>query len=222
MVVASRYTTCITTIGGFTMAAQLGAHETMEVHEVLTTAINGINQFQLLRPIVKDQQLLQIVDRQLQFMVNEYNGMIQILNQQGQSQAVPYQSPKNVPPVYGLDNPAAQTPNQSMNQMDDRDVASGMLCHHKASAIMKMTASLECADHTLRKMIQQGAANCSEQAYEVWQYMNQNGYYQVPTMKDVTTNTMLNTYQAAGSNQMNTSYQQEQQQQQPQSGYLKQ
>ena len=37
------------------MAAHLGAHETMEVHEVLTSAINGINHFQLYRSFVKDQ-----------------------------------------------------------------------------------------------------------------------------------------------------------------------
>lgn len=177
------------------MAAQFGAHETMEVHEVLTSAIDGINTFQLYRPYVKDQQLQQILDRQLMFMMNEYNAMTQSLNQQGQGQAVPYRSPKNIAPVYGLNNPEAQTPNQTLNQMDDRDVASCILGCHKASALMKMKASLECANPQLRYMIQQGATNCSEQAYEVWQYMNQHGYYQVPTMKEVTTNTVLNTYQ---------------------------
>lgn len=196
------------------MAAHYGAHETMEVHEVLTAAINGINHFQLYRPFVKDQQLLQMMDRQLQFMTNEYNGMVQNLNQQGQGHAVPYRSPKNVAPVYGLDNPAQQTPNQSMNQIDDRDVASGMLGCHKASALMRMNASLECADSQLRHMMLHGATNCSEQAYEVWQYMNQNGYYQVPTMKEITTNTVLNTYQAAGNvNAVNMIPQQQPQQQ---------
>ncbi|MFC5650947.1 spore coat protein [Paenibacillus solisilvae] len=186
------------------MAAHLGAHETMEVHEILTCAIDGINQFQLYRPFVKDQELLQMLDHQLQFMMNEYNGMVQTINMQGQGQAVPYRSPKNLQPTYGLDHPAAQSPNLSMNQMDDRDVASGMLGSHKASATMKMIAALECANPQLRHLMQQGAVNCSEQAYEVWQYMNQKGFYQVPTMKEQTTNTVLNTYQTAGN--MNASY----------------
>jgi spore coat protein CotF len=43
-------------------------------------------------------------------------------------------------------------------------------------------------------MLQQGAINCSEMAYETWQYMNQKGYYQVPTMKEQTTQTMMNAY----------------------------
>ena len=73
------------------MAAHLGAHETMEVHEVLTSAINGINHFQLYRSFVKDQQLMQILDNQLQFMMDEYNQMVQTLSQQGNSNAVPLQ-----------------------------------------------------------------------------------------------------------------------------------
>lgn len=177
------------------MAAHLGAHETMELHEVLTSAINGINHFQLYHAIAKDQQLLQMIDRQLQFMTNEYNQMVQMLHQQGNSHAVPYRSAMNETPVYGLDNPAAQSPNLTMNQWDDRDIASSMLDCHKHSASKKMLATLECADPQLRRMMQQGAVNCAEQAYEVWQFMNHMGYYQVPTMKEETTNTVLDSYQ---------------------------
>jgi spore coat protein CotF len=179
------------------MAAHLGAHETMEVHEVLTSAINGINHFQLYRSFVKDQQLMQILDNQMQFMMDEYNQMVQTLNQQGNNNAVPYNSIANGAPTYGLKNPAPQSPNASMNQLDDRDVSSSMLSCHKTSASKKMMAALECANPQLRRMMQQGAVNCAEQAYEVWQFMNQKGYYQVPTMKEETTNTVLNSYQTA-------------------------
>ncbi len=179
------------------MAAHLGAHETMEVHEVLTSAINGINHFQLYRSFVKDQQLMQILDNQTQFMMDEYNQMVQTLSQQGNNNAVPYNSIVNGAPTYGLKNPAPQSPNASMNQLDDRDVSSSMLSCHKTSAAKKMMAALECANPQLRRMMQQGAVNCAEQAYEVWQFMNQKGYYQVPTMKEETTNTVLNSYQTA-------------------------
>ena len=176
------------------MAAHLGAHEVMEIHEVLTDTIDGINQFELYRPHITDQQLRAIMDNQLQFMMQEYNNMVQAVNQQGMASATPYRAPKSTQPVYGLKNPAPQSPNMGASQLDDRDIASGMLGCHKASAVMKMMAALECADPNLRRMIQQTAVNCAEQAYEVWQYMNQKGYYQVPTMKEMTTNTVLNTY----------------------------
>ena len=176
------------------MTAQFGAHEVMEMHEVLTSAIDGINQLQLYRPHAKDPQLRQIIDNHMQFMMNEYNGMVQALNQRGMAQAVPYRAPGNFSPTYGLDNPAPQTPNANMNQLDDRDVSSGMLGCCKASTMFKTMAALECADPGLRRMLQQGAVNCSEMGYEIWQYMNQRGFYQVPTMKEMTTNTVINSY----------------------------
>ncbi len=179
------------------MAARFGAHEIMEIHEVLTDTIDGINQFQLYRPHVKDQQLQAILDNQVQFMMKEYNDMVQAVNQQGAGEAVPYREARNISPVYGLSSPQTQSPNTSAEQMDDRDVASGMLGCQKASASLRMRACLECADPKLRRMIQQSAINAAEQAYEIWQFMNQRGLYQVPTMKEATTSTMINTYSAA-------------------------
>lgn len=176
------------------MTANLGAHEVMEVHEVLNGAINSINQFQMYAPLIQDVQLKQMLDNQLQFMTNEYNSMVQMLQNQGAGQAIPYRSPKSFSPRYGLQNPPPQAPNTSANQMDDRDIASSMLGCHKSTALMKMIGALECANPELRRGLQQGAVNCSEQAYEVWQYMNAQGYYQVPTMKEMTTQTMMNSY----------------------------
>jgi len=176
------------------MTAQFGAHEVMEIHEVLTDAINTINQFELYRPHIRDQHLGQMLDRHVQFMTQEYNNTVQAVSHGGAGQAVPFRVPKTTRPIYGLDNPTTQSPNTSVNQMDDRDVASGMLCAHKAGAVFKMAGALECADPNLRRMMQQSAVNCSELAYDVWQFMNQKGYYQVPTMKENTTNTVLNTY----------------------------
>jgi len=179
------------------MAAELGAHEMMQMHEVLTDSIDGINQFQLYRPHVKDPQLGSILDNQIGFMTQEYNSMVQTISYQGKGEAVPYRRVKNVSPSYGLKSPSPNAPNVSPDEMDDRDVASGALGCHKASATLRSLASLECADPTIRRMLQHGFINCSEQAFEMWNYMNQKGYYQVPTMKPMTTDTMINTFTTA-------------------------
>lgn len=176
------------------MTAQYGAHEVMELHEVLTGTIDGINQFELYRPYITDQSLSLIIDKQINFLTQEYNNMVNAFTQKGMTQIRPYDAPINSQPIYGLDNPKAQSPNSPQQRLDNKDIASGMLGYHKSSAILKSMASLECADLTLRRMVQQGSINCSEMAYEVWQYMNQNGYYQVPTMKQMTTETMMRTY----------------------------
>ena len=50
-----------------------GAHEVMDVHEVLSASIGALNTFIFLRPHVQDQELLNILDRQYAFMLDEYN-----------------------------------------------------------------------------------------------------------------------------------------------------
>jgi spore coat protein CotF len=180
------------------MNQQLGAHELMECHEVLTDTIDGINQFQLYQPHCKDPELQNILQNQINFMTNEYNSMVQMLkNKSGQQNIRSYRSIQNVSPTYGMSSGSAETPNTSMNQMNDHDVASGMLGCAKASATLRMHAALECSDPELRNMMLQGAKNCADQAYEVWQYMNQKGYYQVPTFQDNTAQTIVNHYQPA-------------------------
>lgn len=180
------------------MTAQYGAHEVMEAHEVLTDTIDGINQFELYRPHAQDSQLTAMIDRQIQFMTTEYNNLINAIQQHGIGMAgggSAYRAPKMVTPTYGLNNPTPQVPNMSVNQMNDHDVSSGMLGCHKSTSSFRMMATQEMANPQLRRMVQQGAVNSSEMAYELFQYMNQKGFYQVPTLKDMTTNTMINTYQ---------------------------
>jgi spore coat protein CotF len=99
-------------------------------------------------------------------------------------------------PNYGISNSGVpESPNASINQMNDRDIASGMLGCHKASAGLKMHAALECTDNQIREMMIQSAKNCADQAYETWGYMNKNGYYQVPTFDQSTTQSIMNSYQ---------------------------
>jgi len=191
--------------------SQLGAHEVMEIHEVLTSAINGINKMQLVGKQIQDTQLRTIVSNQLQFMVQEYNTLVQaVSNKTGQTtmnqigtQGINQTShlyrnqTTNYAPTYGLDNPSTMSPVSSVNQLQDQDIASIILELHKVGANKKMLATLECADPQLRRILMQGAVNCSELAYETWQFMNQRGYYQVPTLKQTTTDTFVNTYSTA-------------------------
>jgi len=174
---------------------EFGAHEIMEAHEVLTDTIDGINQFELYRPQVKDPQLAQILDKQVRFMNQEYQNLSTYMNQhRGVSPAI-YQSRSGKQPVqYGLRNPSDVVPHQGAGRLDDRDIASGMLGCSKSSAVLRVSAAVECADPTLRNMIVQGAVSCSEQAYETFSFMNQKGMYQVPTMQEKTQSTLMQTY----------------------------
>jgi len=183
------------------MAANLGAHEVMEMHEILCNTITSINTIQLYNEHCKDPELKNIVQKQLNFMIDEYNNMVRSLNQQGAGQAVPYRANMNFSPTYGLRNPSPQTPNPSAKQVDDQDVASALLMIHKCSATHRMMAALECSNPDFRRMLIQCAVNCADEAYEIWQFMNKRGYYQVPTMQQNTTDTMIQSYQPMGGGQ---------------------
>ena len=177
------------------MAANLGAHEVIEIREILSEAVTGINTIQLYSEHCKDPELKNLINKQQSFMGNEFNNMANALKQQGVGEAVPYRANMNFTPTYGLRGPSPQTPNPSASQIDDHDVSSALLGIHKNGACKRLTGALECSNPNLRQMLIQGAINCADQAYDVWQYMNGKGYYQVPTMQQRTTDTLINTYQ---------------------------
>lgn len=180
---------------GMGQEAQFGALELMKVHEVLNLHINGINHFEIYRSYVKDPNLMQILDNQLNHMYSGYKNMVNYLHSKGIGQAVPYRAPKAASVKYGLRQPAPVQPNASMEEMDDSDVASAMMTCAKSSASICTTAALECADSNLRSMMMDCVVSSVNQAYETFQYMNQAGMYQVPTLAQQTTETMTNIYQ---------------------------
>ncbi|PGT91628.1 coat protein F [Bacillus sp. AFS040349] len=180
----------------------------MECHEILSCMVNAINQFQLLQPHCQDQYLQNILQNQLSFMTNEYNAVVNALQQKANVGSLPsVKSNIGATPTYGMNrNSVPESPNASINQLNDKDISSAMLGTHKASAVSKMHAALEFTDSKLREIMIQGSKNCADQAYETWNYMNQRGYYQVPTFDQTTTKALLNSYQpnALYSNQQQT------------------
>lgn len=192
--------------GNWQAGQRFGAHELLMTHEVLTDSLDGINQFELYRPHIRDQKLMQILDSQINHMYNSYQNLVNYLHHQGGSAAVPYRVPRASSVKYGLRQPSPIEPNTDLNQMDDRDVASGMMGCAKASAAVCTTAALECADPALREMITNCTVSSINQAYELFLYMNQQGMYQVPTLAEQTTQTVMNSFQT-GSQPMTGAFQ---------------
>ncbi|CAM5795158.1 MULTISPECIES: spore coat protein [Brevibacillus] len=189
-----------------------GAHEVMELHEVLNEAVNAINTAQLYAPYVRDPELSHLLGHQLQFMQNEYNSMVHTVHGLGAGEALPYRPASAIaaahavmgtmqsgqmPQMYPQTYPQTQQPNVHPNQMDDRDVSSAMLGLHKSGATCKMAAALEAAHPQLRNMLLQSAVNCANQAYEMWGYMQRKGYYPFLTMQPTANAQLLRGYQPA-------------------------
>ncbi|MFA7468694.1 MAG: spore coat protein [Desulfotomaculaceae bacterium] len=64
--------------------------------------------------------------------------------------------------------------------LNDRAIAEGALMFHKHSAETNTTAALESAEPHLRNALTNMSRNCIEMSYEIYNYMSQRGWYQMP------------------------------------------
>jgi spore coat protein CotF len=185
--------------GTIPQAMNHGAHEIMDVREVLSGAVCAMNQVTLLRQNVQDPELANILDRQYQFMQQEYNTTVECF-QTGQDPAVPTQSYKmnqNNDFVYGLKPAQPEKPIQSASEITDQHISSSILGAHKSTAAMKTVAAMESTNPVVRRVLADSIPNCIEMAYEMSLYQNKHHYYQVPQFPEQDMQQMLNAYAPA-------------------------
>ncbi|WP_123042477.1 spore coat protein [Cohnella candidum] len=179
---------------------QFGAHETMEVHECLMDKINQIAHFNLYASQARDPRLQDMIARHRHTAIMSYNELVHLT--QGNTRFQPIMSNPSMQGMggqqvqYGLHNPPQMSP-QTDAKFSDQEIAAAMLICHKNGAKNATWAALECADPNLRRAIQNSAMACMNFAYEVFLLMNEQGQYQVPTLKDQTAQTFMQSYQPA-------------------------
>nr|WP_198044701.1 spore coat protein [Lysinibacillus timonensis] len=173
-----------------------GAHEVLDVHEVLSASIGALNGFIFLRPHVQDQELLNILDRQYAFMLDEYNITAECFKT-GQDPSHPTRSYKmqmGNDSKYGLTPGQPKKPMQSANEINDAIISGWLLNYHKLGATGKTNAALEATNPVVRRVLQDSIPNCIEMAYEISLYQNKKGYYQIPQLSQADMQAMLNMY----------------------------
>jgi len=176
-----------------------GGHEVLDVHEVLSSSVGAMNQYLMLRPHVKDQELASILDRQYQFMQEEYNITLQCF-QSGQNPSKPTQSYKMTQGndfVYGLTPSQPKKPMQSMAEISDEFISSCMLTACKTGASQKTMAALETTNPVVRRVLADSIPNCIEMAYELSIYQNKHHYYQVPQFAQQDMTQIMNSFAPA-------------------------
>ncbi|KKB34060.1 spore coat protein [Bacillus thermotolerans] len=179
-----------------------GAHEVLDVHEVLSGAIGAMDQYTMLRSHVQDQELLDILDRQYQFMQQEYNTTLDCF-QSGKDPAVPtksYNMKQDNDFVYGLKQSQPKKPMQSASEINDAYISGALLGAVKSMAAMKTAAALEATNPVVRRVLADSIPNCIEMAYELSIYQNKHHYYQVPQLPQQDAQMMMQSYAPAGNN----------------------
>ncbi|RBP96322.1 spore coat protein CotF [Cytobacillus firmus] len=182
-----------------------GAHEVLDVHEVLSGTVGTLNTYSLLRQHVQDQELASIMDRQYQFVQEEYNTTLECF-QTGKDPSIPTQSYKMNQDndfIYGLKPSQPKKPIQSVTEMNEETVSGCLLGALKSAASMKTMAALETTNPVVRRVLADSVPNCIEMAYELSIYQNKHHYYQVPQFAQQDMQQMLNAYAPAQGHMQN-------------------
>ncbi|GIO24071.1 spore coat protein [Oceanobacillus sp. J11TS1] len=161
-----------------------GGHEILDVHEVLSGAINTMNTYTLLSEKIKDPELRDILERQKAFMQDEYNITLECFKT-GKDPSHPTQTYKmnqDNQVTYGLKPSQPKKTMQAPDEINDEAIAQNMLCAVKSSVPVKATAALETTNPVVRRVLADSLPNCIEMAYEISLYQNKHGYYQVPQL----------------------------------------
>jgi spore coat protein CotF len=176
-----------------------GGHEVFDVHEVLSGTIDTLNSYMLLRDHVKDPELQDILDRQYQFIQQEYNTTVECFTT-GQDPSKPTQSYKMKQSndfIYGLKPSQQKKPLQSVSEITDECISSCMLGSVKSAASLKTMSALETTNPIVRRVLADSVPNCIEMAYEISLYQNKHHYYQVPQLAQQDMQQMINMYAPA-------------------------
>ncbi|MGP7819351.1 spore coat protein [Niallia sp. 01092] len=181
-----------------------GGHEVFDVHEVLTGTINALDTYKLLEQHVQDPELRDMLNRQYQFIQEEYNLTLQSF-QTGQDpvkRTEPYMMKEGNDFTFGLVPTTPAKPIQNISEITDQQVSVAMLNAMKASAAMKTMAATETTNPVVRRVIAASIPNCIEMAYEISLYQNKHHYYQVPQLAAQDMQQLLNAYAPATPTQM--------------------
>lgn len=106
-----------------------GGHEMFDVHEVLAGAINTMNTYTMMSEHVKDPELRDILQRQKQFMTDEYNITLECFKT-GQDPSKPTQSYKMNQGndfTYGMKPSQPKKPMQTAGEICDQSISLSML-----------------------------------------------------------------------------------------------
>jgi spore coat protein CotF len=178
------------------------AHEFLETQEALRTKAAHLELYGLLFAMAKDVHLKDILYNQQRRMLDGYNYGVQLM--QGRAAAMQPHTPQlriYEHPEAGLHHPQMAPPNPNATDLSDMTISALALDLHKCGAVGCMRQALECVDPQIRMYHATSANICQEMAYEMFQYMNDRGFYQAPQLADSTMQTMIQAVQPAGSQQ---------------------
>ncbi len=177
-----------------------GGHELLDMHEALSNTIGVLDQFVIYRSLVKDNELLTILNRQYQFILTHYNLTVESYtsgNKPSQDTTM-YTMPETVNQItYGITPSQPKKPIQSVDEIKDEQISGFMLGALKTNASLLTMVAAEVNNPVVRRVVAAQVENYTEMAYEVFLYQNKHRYYQVAELENSDAQQMLHAYAPA-------------------------
>lgn len=179
-----------------------GGHELFDMHEVLSCMINVLDQFMISRQFVQDNELLDILDRQYNFTLSQYNLTAECFTtgQKPSQETATYKIKDMTQPIYGIKPSQPKKPNQSLADVKDAGISGHMLGLVKTHASLLTMSAVEVTNPVVRRVLASQVENFIEMAYEIFLYQNKHAYYQVPQLAAPDMQQMLNSFVPATGN----------------------
>lgn len=173
-----------------------GGHEVFDVHEVLSCTTNLLDSYMMFRTFVKDPELMDILERQYSFILDQYNITCECFStgQDPSHHTKKYMMKQSNDVTYGLKPSQPKKPIQSLNDIKDPGIAGHMLGLVKSSASMLTMSALEVTNPVVRRVLADSVPNYIEMAYEIFLYQNKQHQYQVPQLAQQDMNAMTNAF----------------------------
>ena len=160
---------------------QLATHELHDLHELIVSCVNSITNMALFKNIAQDQELKTMIELHFPAHVQDYNMKVEyVKNATGANQKF------NVPNLNVVLNDFTKspvnefppiTPRTSVQQMNDREIATAYLLTLKRAGREYAWSAMEASNPQLRQFLKDAFTMSCNHAYDVWQWMVKKGYY---------------------------------------------
>ena len=177
---------------------QLASHELHDLHELIMSCVNSITNMAMFKNAANDQELKSMIEQHFSAHIQDYNMKVQfVAKSEGSTQKlnVPNlnkmlqsytQSPtNNFPPI---------TPRTDVQQMNDREIATGYLLTLKRAGREYAWAAMEMSNPVVREFLKDAFTMSCNHAYDVWQWMVKKGYYPLMPAPQPEINTIAQIY----------------------------
>lgn len=177
---------------------QLAAHEAQDLHELTMSCVNSITNMACFLNHVQDTELKSMLQKHFPLHIQDYNMKVEYLSKaEGATSTLPV--PDLTPILQSFTEAPVPsvpvTPRTSIQQFNDREMATAYLLTLKRAGREYAWAAMEMSHPELRSFLEDAFRMSSHHAYDVWQWMVKKGYYPLEASPQTTLNMLGSMYQ---------------------------